>query len=157
MNKLALQATLHCLLGCSVGEVAGMMLGAHYGWGTALTVVVAVALAFVSGYGLSLLPLVRSGMSAAKAMKLVLVADTLSIATMEIVDNVVMVLMPGAMNAGLTDGYFWLSMVLALGAAFAVAYPVNLFLLRRGQGHALTHEHMHQHHDHHQHQHHTGE
>ncbi|MCB9820074.1 DUF4396 domain-containing protein [Candidatus Nomurabacteria bacterium] len=141
INKLAFQATLHCLIGCSIGEVAGMMIGAHYGLDNVLTIIIAVSLAFVSGYSLSLLPLVRSGMRLKDSMKLVLAADTLSIAVMEIVDNLAMYLIPGAMDASLNDGLFWLSMGIALLAAFLAAYPVNAYLLSRGRGHALTHNH----------------
>ena len=140
---MALQATLHCLLGCSIGEIAGMMLGAHFGWPNAETVIVSVILAFISGFALSAVPLVRSGISVPRSLRLVLAADTLSIATMELVDNAVMMVIPGAMDATLLDGLFWLSMALALAAAFAVAYPVNVYLLNRGKGHAITHKHMH--------------
>lgn len=106
MNKMALQATLHCLLGCSIGEVAGMMIGAHYGLDAVTTIVIAVTLAFLSGYALSLVPLVRGGIALGVAAKLVLAADTLSITTMEIVDNLVMYLVPGAMDASLLSRCF---------------------------------------------------
>lgn len=146
MNKMAVQATLHCLLGCSIGEIAGMMLGAHYGLDDLLTVVISIVLAFISGYALSLLPLVRAGMTLSQSMKLVLAADTLSITVMEVVDNAVMYFTPGAMNAGLNDMHFWFSMTIALAIAFIAAYPVNKYLLERGKGHALTHEHHSGHH-----------
>lgn len=107
MNKMALQATLHCLLGCAIGEVAGMMIGSYYGLGTMPTIALAVTLAFISGYALSIVPLVRNGVKATKALKLVFAADTLSITTMEIVDNLVMVLIPGAMSANLTNWHFY--------------------------------------------------
>lgn len=149
MNSMAFQATLHCLIGCAIGEVTGMMLGAYYGWSDVHTIIVSVTLAFISGYTLSLIPLARAGVGLEKAMKLVLAADTLSITVMEIVDNLVMYTIPNAMDASLSDWNFWLSMSIALMAAFIAAYPVNKYLLARGQGHALTHNHMHTNHNHH--------
>ena len=149
MNSMAFQATLHCLMGCAIGEVTGMMLGAYYGWSDVHTIIVSVTLAFISGYTLSLIPLARAGVGLEKAMKLVLAADTLSITVMEIVDNLVMYTIPNAMDASLSDWNFWLSMSIALMAAFIAAYPVNKYLLARGQGHALTHNHMHTNHNHH--------
>lgn len=139
-TKMALQATLHCLTGCAIGEVIGMMIGAYYGLDDLVTVALSITLAFISGYSLSLIPLVRGGLDIHKAARLVLAADTLSITIMEIVDNIVMLTIPGAMDAGLLDGYFWLSMALALAAAFIAAFPLNLYLLKRGKGHALTHD-----------------
>lgn len=149
-RSLALRATLHCLLGCAIGEVLGMMIGVHFGLHAGVTVALAIALAFVFGYGLSILPLVRSGMPVRRAMRLVLAADTLSIATMELVDNLVMLAIPGAMAYGLGNIGFWLALVFALFVAFWAAYPVNLWLLRRGRGHALVHEHHAGHHQHHE-------
>jgi hypothetical protein len=157
-SKLALQATWHCLLGCSIGEILGMMLGAHFMWSNTPTVVVSILLAFITGFGLSALPLVRSGMPLARSLRLVFAADSLSITTMEVVDNLIMVLIPGAMVATLVDGLFWGSMAVSLTAAFVVAYPVNRYLLERGKGHALTHEHMHGSHESHamqEHEHHA--
>lgn len=150
MNKLALQATLHCLAGCSIGEIAGMMIGAHYGLGDIQTIALAVTLAFITGYALSIVPLLRNGMGAWQSLKLVFAADTVSITTMEIVDNLAMYYIPGAMDAHWTSLAFWASMGLALFVAFWAAYPVNAYLLSRGKGHALTHHHMHGH-DHHKH------
>ncbi|HRF28445.1 MAG TPA: DUF4396 domain-containing protein [Candidatus Saccharibacteria bacterium] len=147
VNKMALSATLHCLLGCSIGEVAGMIIGVWFGLGVVATVAISIALAFISGYSLSLLPLVRNKIPLASAMKLVLAADTLSILTMEIVDNAVIVVLPGAMSAGLTDLYFWATLALSLFIAFWVAFPVNRYLLSKGKGHALMHE-YHSHSDH---------
>lgn len=140
---MAASATLHCLTGCAIGEIAGMMIGVHFGLSTAVTVGLAIFLAFLTGYALSTLPLLRHGMSFGPALKLVFAADTLSITTMEIVDNLVMVSIPGAMDAGLNNIYFWLSLAVAFAVAYAVAYPVNLYLLKRGKGHALMHEHHH--------------
>ncbi len=140
MSGMAVSATLHCLTGCAIGEIAGLMIGTALGWHTLGTTALAIALAFVFGYSLSALPLVRAGIALGSALTLVLAADTLSIATMEVVDNAVMWLVPGAMEAGLGDWLFWVSMGLALTVAFFAALPVNRYLLRRGRGHAITHE-----------------
>ena len=140
LNAMAASATLHCLTGCAIGEILGLLLGTAWGLSNAGTVVLAIALAFVFGYSLSTLPLLRAGLGLFAALSVVLAADTLSIATMELVDNVVMGLIPGAMEAGLADVVFWIGMLIALTAAFAAAYPVNRYLLQRGKGHALTHE-----------------
>ena len=140
VNAMAVSATLHCLTGCAIGEIAGLMIGTALGLGNASTIVLAIALAFLFGYTLSTLPLLRAGLGVAAALSVVLAADTLSIATMEVVDNVVMAIIPGAMDAGLVNVVFWVGMMIALTAAFLAAYPVNRHLLRRGKGHALTHE-----------------
>ena len=137
----AIDATLHCLTGCAIGEIIGMVLGMIFGWTNIMTIIVAVLLAFLFGYMLSLLPLIKAGLSIATAMPLVLAADTLSIFTMEVVDNAVMTFIPGAMDAGLVNPTFWLSLGLALFVAFWAALPVNRWLLGRGKGHALVHEH----------------
>jgi hypothetical protein len=144
LNSMAASATLHCLTGCAIGEIAGMIIGAELGLGTGATILLATILAFISGYSLSTLPLVRQGLGFISALSLVFAADTLSILAMEITDNAVMAVIPGAMDAGMLEPLFWGSMVLSLGAAFIVAYPVNRYLLKRGKGHALTHAH----HDH---------
>ena len=141
MTGMAASATLHCLTGCAIGEISGLLIGTAAGLGTGLTIALSVALAFLFGYTLSTLPLLRSGMAVLAALKLVLAADTLSILTMEVVDNAVMAVIPGAMDAGLVNVVFWLSMMLSLAAAFVAAYPVNRALLARGKGHALTHDH----------------
>lgn len=143
VNVLAVSATLHCLTGCAIGEIAGLIVGTALGLSTFPTTVIAIGLAFVLGYTLSTLPLVKSGLGFRKALTVVLAADTLSILTMEIVDNLVMIVIPGAMAAGLVNSTFWVSMLIALTAAFAVAYPVNRYLLQQGKGHALTHEYHH--------------
>ncbi|MFN8193561.1 MAG: DUF4396 domain-containing protein [Nocardioidaceae bacterium] len=140
LNAMAASATLHCLTGCAIGEVVGLVVGTAAGLTNAATIAISVALAFVFGYTLSAMPLLRSGLALRRALGIVLVADTLSILTMEVVDNLVVAVVPGAMDAGLVNPTFWVSMALALVAAFAAAYPVNRALLRRGQGHALTHE-----------------
>lgn len=136
---MAAAATLHCLTGCAIGEITGLVVGTALGLGTGSVVVLSVALAFVFGFGLSSMPLLRTGLGLGAALSVVVAADTLSIATMEVVDNAVMALLPGAMNAGLVNAVFWLSMALSLAAAFVAAYPVNRWLLSRGRGHALTH------------------
>lgn len=142
-RSMALSATLHCLTGCAIGEIAGLMIGTAIGLSAGWTVVLAVGLAFLFGYALSTLPLVKAGLGLGAALTVVLAADTLSIATMEVVDNAVMAMIPGAMDAGLVNPVFWVSMMIALTAAFAAAYPVNKYLLERGKGHALTHEYRH--------------
>ena len=141
LNQTALMATVHCLTGCTIGEVLGMVLGSAMGWGTWATVILAVVLAFFFGYAMTLLPLRRAGMAWNTALGLALASDTLSMATMELVDNAMMLLIPGAMNAGLTDGLFWGSLVLAMIVAGVAAFPVNRGLIQRGKGHALVHAH----------------
>ena len=140
VNAMALSATLHCLTGCAIGEIAGLMIGTAIGLSTGWTIVLAVSLAFLFGYALSTLPLLKAGLGVGAALSVVLAADTLSIATMEVVDNAVMALIPGAMDAGLVNAVFWVSMMIALSVAFVAAYPVNRYLLARGKGHALTHQ-----------------
>lgn len=143
LTRMAMSATLHCLTGCAIGEVLGLVIGTALGLTTLATVALAVGLAFAFGYTLSTLPIVKAGLGFWAALRIVLVADTLSIATMEIVDNAVMAAIPGAMDAGLVNPVFWGGMMVALAAAFVVAVPVNRALLARGQGHALTHEYHH--------------
>ena len=140
-NPLAVNATLHCLTGCAIGEILGLIIGTALGLSTLTTVIIAVTLAFVFGYTLSLMPLVKSGLTLSAALSIALAADTLSIATMEIVDNFVMLVTPGAMDAGLVNTLFWVAMSVALVAAFFAALPVNIYLINRGKGHALTHNH----------------
>jgi Domain of unknown function (DUF4396) len=139
-NSMAASATLHCLTGCAIGEILGLLIGTAAGLSMGVTIALSVALAFVFGYLLSTLPLVQTGVAFGTALTVVLAADTLSIVTMEIVDNAVVALVPGAMEAGLVNPVFWLSMMLALGTAFLAAFPVNRALIDRGRGHALTHE-----------------
>lgn len=145
LNAMAASATLHCLTGCAIGEILGLMIGTALGWDTTPTIALAVALAFLFGYALSTLPLLSAGLGFFAALSVVFAADTLSIATMEVVDNLVMALIPGAMHAGLDSPLFWGSMTLALAAAYAVAYPVNRRLLTKGKGHALTMQYHHAH------------
>lgn len=138
LNSMAASATLHCLTGCAIGEVLGLTIGTVLGFSTVLTILLAVALAFVFGFALSTLPLVKAGIGFFAALSVVAAADTLSIATMEIVDNLVMVAIPGALHAGLVSPLFWISMPIALTAAFFAALPVNKYLLKKNKGHALT-------------------
>ncbi len=145
LNKMAASATLHCLTGCALGEITGLVIGTVLDWNTASTIILAVVLAFIFGFALSTLPLKKAGLGLFAALSIVFAADTLSIATMEIVDNLVMALIPGAMSAGLVNPIFWLSMPLALAVAYAAAYPVNRHLLTQGKGHALVMK-YHQHH-----------
>lgn len=146
LDKMAVSATLHCLTGCAIGEVTGLVLGTILGLSTGMTIILAVTLAFIFGFALSTIPLVRAGMGFFAALSVVFAADTLSIATMEIVDNAVMAAIPGAMGAGLVNPLFWLAMPLALTAAFFAALPVNKYLLKRNKGHALTMKHLGHHH-----------
>lgn len=147
INKTAASATLHCLTGCAIGEVTGLVIGTITGLDTLTTIALAITLAFLFGFTLSTLPLLKMGVSFFAALSVVFAADTLSIATMEVVDNVVMALIPGAMNAGLVNPLFWIAMPMSLAAAFIAAYPVNRYLLTKGKGHALV---MKYHHGHHQ-------
>jgi Domain of unknown function (DUF4396) len=139
VNRLALSATLHCLTGCSIGEVLGMIVGTALGWSDFETIALAVVLAFFFGYSLTMLPLLRSGLALAAAVPVALAADTVSITIMEIVDNAIMLLIPGAMEAGLDNVRFWGSLAVALVVAGACAYPVNRWLILRGRGHAVVH------------------
>ena len=142
-NAMAANATLHCLTGCAMGEIVGLLIGTAAGWSNAATIPLAFGLAFVFGYSLSTLPLVSAGLGFFAALSVVFAADTLSILTMEVVDNLVMAVIPGAMNAGLVNPIFWISMMIALGAAFLAAFPVNRYLIDKGKGHALSHQYMH--------------
>jgi hypothetical protein len=143
LNRMAANATLHCLTGCAIGEILGLVIGTAAGLSAGRTIALAVSLAFLFGFSLSTLPLLRAGLGVGAALSVVLAADTLSIATMEVVDNLVMALIPGAMDAGLGNPVFWVGMGFALSAAFVAAYPVNRYLLSRGKGHALTHPYHH--------------
>lgn len=138
MNDMAVSATLHCLTGCAIGEVLGLVIGTAFGLTNGVTIMLAVALAFVFGFSISTLPLVKRGIAFAAAISVVAAADTLSIATMELVDNIVMVVIPGAMRATLIEPLFWVSMPVSFVAAYFVALPVNKYLLQHGKGHALT-------------------
>lgn len=141
LNRTALMATLHCLLGCAIGEVAGLLIGTALGWGNVATIALAVVLAFAFGFGLTALPLLRAGMAPRQAMRIALAADAASITTMEIVDNAIMLAIPGAMEASIDAPLFWASMLAALVIAGIAAYPLNRWLIARGKGHAVAHAH----------------
>jgi len=143
LTRLAVSATLHCLTGCAIGEVLGMVLATWWGWGDAASIALAVALAFFFGYALTVGPVLRSGLPLRQAVKVALVADTLSIVVMEVVDNAVLLSVPGAMDAHLTDPLFWGALAFALAVAFVVTVPVNRALIARGRGHAVVHAHHH--------------
>ena len=139
VNRLAVQATNHCLTGCGIGEVLGMVLATWWGWGDAASIALAVVLAFFFGYLLTLVPLLRAGTALGAAVGIALIADTLSIATMEVVDNAILLLWPGAMDAGLGDLLFWGSLAIALAVAWGPTFLVNRSLIGRGKGHARVH------------------
>jgi Domain of unknown function (DUF4396) len=141
LNRLAASATTHCLTGCAIGEVLGLVIGTALGWGNLETIVLAIALAFFFGYLLTSLPLLRSGLSLREIVPIALAADTVSIAIMETVDNAVILVIPGAMEAGLDSALFWGSLAFALAVAWVFAYPVNRYMIARGRGHAVVHEH----------------
>ena len=141
LNRVAFSATVHCLTGCAIGEVLGMIIGTWLGWGDLETIAIAVVLAFFFGYSLTMLPLLRSGLALAAAVPVALAADTVSITIMEIDDNAIMLVIPGAMGAGLDNARFWVSLAVALVIAGAAAYPANRWLIRRGRGHAVVHGH----------------
>jgi hypothetical protein len=141
LNRLAFSATWHCLTGCAIGEVLGVAIGTALGWSNAPTIVLAIVLAFFFGYAFTVVPLLRSGLALGAAAGIAFAADTISIAVMELVDNAVLLVVPGAMEAGLDDPLFWGSLAFALAVAFVAAYPVNRWLIARGRGHAVAHNH----------------
>ena len=140
LTAVAVSATLHCLTGCAIGEIAGMIIGTALGLSNLATIVLSIALAFVFGYALTSYPLLRAGLALAAVVPIALASDTLGIATMEVVDNTIVLLVPGAMDAGLGDLLFWGSLAFALATAGVVAVPVNRWLIARGKGHAVVHE-----------------
>ena len=139
VNAMALSATLHCLTGCAIGEVTGVLIGTALGWSNEATILLAIVLAFLFGYSLTSWPLLRAGLALATVIPIAFASDTLSIATMELVDNAIILVIPGAMDAGLDDVLFWGSLAFALFVAGFAAYPVNRWLLQRGKGHAAVH------------------
>jgi len=139
LNRTAASATVHCLTGCAIGEVAGMVLGTSLGWSNTATIVVSVVLAFVAGFALTALPFLRRGYAVADAARIAFAADAASITVMEIVDNLVMLWIPGAMAASLSSPIFWGSLALSLAVAGVAAFPVNRWLIARGRGHAVVH------------------
>lgn len=140
---MAAKATAHCLLGCSIGEILGMVLSAALGWSNLASVVVSIVLSFIFGYSLTLLPLLRAQMGLKRSMQTALASDTMSITTMEITDNLIEVIIPGALAATLSTFLFWWTLALALAVAFVVTVPVNHWLIARGKGHAAMHQHHH--------------
>jgi hypothetical protein len=143
LTRNAISATLHCLTGCAIGEVLGMVIGTALGWSPLQTVALAVGLAFLFGYGLAIRPVLKAGLSLSAAVPVVLAADTVSIAVMETVDNAVMLVVPGAMHAGLASPLFWGALAFAFLVAFVVTVPVNRWLIARGKGHAVVHQYHH--------------
>jgi Domain of unknown function (DUF4396) len=141
LNRVALAATLHCLTGCAIGEVLGMVIATALGWNDVASIATAVVLAFCFGYSFTLLPLVRSGLGLRRSLGTAFAADTVSITIMEIVDNAFIVVVPGALTAELGDALFWWSLLLGLFLAFWAAFPVNRWLIARGRGHAAAHAH----------------
>jgi len=139
LNRLALQATTHCLTGCAIGEVAGMVIASALAWGAFAAIVLSVILAFFFGYALTMRPLLASGLSLGRATRLALSADTVSITVMEITDNAILLIIPSAMAANLNEPLFWGGLALSLAVAGVVAFPVNRWLIGRGQGHAVVH------------------
>jgi hypothetical protein len=141
LNALAASATVHCLTGCAIGEVLGMVLATWWGWGNTASIALAIVLAFFFGYGLTSLPLLRSGMPLRQVAPLAFTSDTASITTMEIVDNLFILTVPGAIDAGLGDPLFWWSLAVGLAIAGVIAFPINRWLIARGRGHAAVHVH----------------
>ena len=139
LDAVALSATLHCLTGCAIGEVVGLAIGTALGWSNLPTIVLAIVLAFLFGYALTSYPLLRAGLALATVIPIALASDTFSIATMEIVDNAIVLIIPGAMDAGLADLLFWASLAVALVIAGAAAFPINRWLIARGKGHVAVH------------------
>lgn len=147
-KSMAAQATFHCLLGCIIGELVGLEIGRLLGLDIHLVVLLAGALSFVSGYTVSTIPLLRSGLPFTRALRTVLAADTLSILTMVLVDNAIMLIVPGAMNKDPLTLHYWLSRIVSFTVAFLVAWPVNYWQLKHGKGHAITHKYHDEHTDH---------
>ena len=141
LNRTAFQATVLCLTGCAIGEVLGLVIATALGWHDVPSILLAIVLAFVFGYGLTMRPLIGAGLPFRTAVRTAFAADTVSIAVMEVTDNAIVIAVPGAMAAGLADSLFWGSLVLSLAVAFVVAYPVNRWLIARGLGHAVVHQH----------------
>jgi len=141
LNYTALVATLHCLLGCAIGEVAGLLIGTTLGWSNAATIALAVVLAFITGFAFTAVPFLRRGYALKATLRIALAADTASITIMELVDNSLMLAIPGAMDAPIDSLFFWVSMLVSLAVAGIAAYPVNRWLIARGKGHAVAHAH----------------
>jgi len=143
LTRQAVSATLHCLTGCAIGEVLGLVIATALGWSDLPSIALAVTLAFIFGYAFTVTPVMRAGLTFRQALRVALIADTVSIAVMEIVDNAVLLAVPGAMDAGLADWFFWGSLAFALAVAFVLTVPVNRAMIARGKGHATVHEYHH--------------
>ncbi len=143
LNSMAVRATAHCLTGCAIGEILGNVIGSSLGWTAMATEMLAIPLAFLFGYGLTMRPLLKHGMTFRSSSKLALKSDTFSIATMEVVDTFILLLIPGAVYAGPKNLLFWGSLIVSLIFAFFAAVPVNRYLIARGKGHAVIHKHHH--------------
>ena len=143
LNRIAASATTHCLTGCAIGEVLGVVIGTALDWSNFPTIALAIVLAFFFGYSFTAVPLLRSGLALAAVLPIALAADTFSITVMEIVDNAIILVIPGAMEAGLGEALFWGSLAFALAVAWVAAFPVNRWLISKGRGHAVVHEHHH--------------
>jgi hypothetical protein len=143
LTRQAVSATLHCLTGCAIGEVLGMVLTTALGWGNAANIVVSIVLAFAFGYSLAIRPVLRAGVPFRQAVSVALAADTVSITVMELIDNATIVVIPGAIDAGLGDVLFWGSLVASLAIAFVITVPVNRWMIARGRGHAVVHQYHH--------------
>jgi hypothetical protein len=140
LTRSAVDATLHCLTGCAIGEILGMVIATALSWGNAASIAASIVLAFFFGYAVTVGPVIRAGVPPRRAFRLALASDTVSITTMEIVDNGFILLVPGAIAAGLSDGLFWWSLILSLAIAFVLTVPVNRLLIARGRGHAVMHQ-----------------
>jgi hypothetical protein len=141
LNRTAVSDTLHCLTGCAIGEIIGMIISTALGWASAASVALSIGLAFIFGYSFSIVPLLRHGLGLSRALKLALAGDTVSIAVMELADNAFILVIPGAIYAGLDSVLFWVSLAVSLVVAFLAALPVNRWLIARGKGHAVLHSH----------------
>ena len=141
LNRSALQATVHCLTGCAIGEVLGMVIATTLGWGNAPSIAISVVLAFIFGYSLTLGPVLRAGVPLRRALPLAFASDTASISVMELIDNAFILIVPGAITAGLGDALFWWSLGVGFAIAFVFAFPLNKWLIARGRGHAVVHAH----------------
>jgi hypothetical protein len=140
LNRLAFQATVHCLTGCAIGEVLGMVIATALGWSNTPSIAISIVLAFFFGYSLTVRPVLKAGLGIRRAARVALASDTVSITTMEIVDNAFILLVPGAIAAGLGNALFWWSLAASLAIAFVLTLPVNRWLIARGRGHAVMHE-----------------
>jgi Domain of unknown function (DUF4396) len=143
LNRLAVNATTHCLTGCAIGEVVGMAIATAFGWGNLASVIVAIVLAYLFGFALTAMPLVRAGLPAGAIVSITLASETVSITIMEAIDNLTVALIPNALDAGLDEALFYASIALGFAIAYPITFLANRFMIARGKGHALVHEHHH--------------